>query len=59
MGFFIQSSSLNGKWSGRHAEFTTIFVTADSDLAKAAKDTGLRVWNLLKEKNPLGSDELG
>jgi len=32
----------------------TIFVTADNDLAEAAKHEGLRVWNPLKEIKPPG-----
>jgi len=43
---------LKGRWSGRRAECTAVFVTADSELAKAARHEGLRVWNPLEEPNP-------
>ena len=45
---------LYGQWRGKHAECMTIFVTADNDLAEAAKHEGLRVWNPLKEIKPPG-----
>jgi predicted nucleic acid-binding protein len=48
---------LKGKWSGKRFECTTVFVTADSDLAKAARQEGLRVWNLSKEANPPDWDD--
>ena len=43
---------LNGKWMEKRFECTTVFVTADSKLAEAAKKEGLRVWNPLKDDNP-------
>lgn len=43
---------LKGEWSGNRAQCTAVFVTADSELAKAATLEGLRVWNPLEESNP-------
>jgi len=43
---------LKGKWKSNCAECTTVFVTADCSLAKAAGGEGLRVWNVLEEANP-------
>jgi predicted nucleic acid-binding protein len=34
-------------------ESATVLVTADGDLASAARDEGLRVWNLMTERAPL------
>lgn len=48
---------LKGQWSHSCDECTPIFVTTDSDLAKAAKNEGLRVWNPLEEPNPPDWDE--
>jgi len=48
---------LKGQWRGTRANCTAVFVTADSDLAKAAKREGLRVWNPLEEPNPPNWDE--
>ncbi len=45
---------LKGKWAGSRHESTAMFVTADNNLARAAKQEGLRVWNLLKEDRPPG-----
>jgi predicted nucleic acid-binding protein len=49
----------HGMWRDRQAEYKTIFVTADKKLAKALKHEKLRVWNLLKEKNPPDSNVSG
>jgi predicted nucleic acid-binding protein len=48
---------LKGRWSGKRAECTTVFVTVDSGLANAARQEGLRVWNPLEEANPPNWDE--
>lgn len=45
---------LKGQWAGARYESTTMFITADEQLASAAKQEGLRVWNLLKEDRPPG-----
>ena len=49
---------LNGKWSGKRFECTTVLVTADSSLAEAARGEGLRVWNPLEETIPPSWEEL-
>ena len=48
---------LKGKWRGNRSQCTTVFVTADSKLAKAAIDEGLRVWNPLDKSNPPDWDD--
>jgi len=45
---------LKGKWAGSRNECTTLFVTADGGLAGAARQEGLRVWDLMKEDRPPG-----
>lgn len=34
-------------------ESKTIFITADNNLAKAAENESLRVWNIMKEPSPI------
>lgn len=41
-----------GRFSAFCEESRTIFITADSCLAKAAREEGLRVWNCVKEDSP-------
>jgi predicted nucleic acid-binding protein len=50
---------LNEMRKGNRAEFTTVFITADAMLAKAAKAERLRVWNLLTEEYPPDWDASG
>ncbi len=38
--------------SSLECDSKTIFITGDSDLAKAAKNEGLRVWDCMKEETP-------
>jgi predicted nucleic acid-binding protein len=38
--------------SSLEGDSKTIFITGDSDLAKAAKKEGLRVWNCMTEEKP-------
>jgi len=38
--------------SSLEGDSKTIFITGDSNLAKAAKNEGLRVWNCMKEETP-------
>lgn len=42
----------HGKWSQLVAESQSMLITADRDLAEAARDEGLRVWNILDEEEP-------
>jgi predicted nucleic acid-binding protein len=48
---------LKGQWSGSRFQCTSVFVTIDSELAKAARHEGLRVWNPLEIPNPPDWDE--
>jgi len=48
---------LKGQWSGSCFQCTAVLVTVDSELAKAARQEGLRVWNPLEEENPPDWDE--
>lgn len=48
---------LKGRWSGKRFECTTVFVTFDVDLAKAARQEGLRVWNPSEEEKPPDWDD--
>lgn len=43
---------LKGKWNVSCYECKTVFITADSELAEAARHEGLRVWNPLEEATP-------
>lgn len=43
---------LRGQWSGTRFQCTSVFVTVDSELAKAARNEGLRVWNPMESPNP-------
>lgn len=42
----------NGKYSHMGPESASILITADKELAKAAKAMGIRVWNCSKESAP-------
>ena len=43
---------LNGKYSHLGPESASILITADKELAKAAKAMGIRAWNCSKESAP-------
>ena len=42
----------HGEWSPLVGESQSMLITADDDLAEAARNEGLRVWNILVEEEP-------
>ena len=42
----------NGKFSNFAGESKPLLITADSDLAKAARNEGVKVWDCIHEPNP-------
>jgi len=50
---------LEGRWKGKRYECTTVFVSADAGLVKAARCYDLRVWHYGKEHPPTIAQQNG